>query len=164
VAPWPSNGPPEVPEKRPSTSAERTRITRLVAAFVRGSVGRFIAIAAGAYWLYSERANIISQNDQPKTLEELQDAASSAKEGYHRHHIVEQTSAEQDGFPRSQIDDRENLVRVPTYKHRAISDWYSKKNDGFGGQTPRDYLRGRSWEERREVGLAALRKFGVLKP
>jgi hypothetical protein len=29
--------------------------------------------------------------------------------------------------------------------------------------TPRDYLRGRSWEEQYEVGIDALREFGVLK-
>jgi hypothetical protein len=38
--------------------------------------------------------------DEPKTLEELQRAVSTPKRGYDVHHIVEQTSAEQDGFPR----------------------------------------------------------------
>jgi hypothetical protein len=165
VAPWPSNGPPDVPENRPPTSTERTRLAKIAAVFVRGSVGRLVALAAGAYWLYSERANILSYNDPPKTFKELQDAVSSkSQDGYEDHHVVEQNSAEQDGFPRSQIDDRENVVRIPTYRHRDINGWYSTKNDAFGGQSPRDYLRGRTWEERREMGLSALRRFEVLKP
>jgi hypothetical protein len=163
-AAWPSNAPPEIPENRPPTAAERTRLARLVAIFVRGSVGRFITIAIGAYWLYRERANIISDGDPPRTLKELQDAASSPKPGYEIHHVVEQTPAEKEGYSRAKIDDPENLVRVPTYRHRDINSWYSTKNKEFGGLTPRDYLRGRSWDEKRELGLFALRKFGVLKP
>jgi hypothetical protein len=33
----------------------------------------------------------------------------------------------------------------------------------YGGLSPRDYLRGKSWEEQYEIGLKALRRFGVLK-
>jgi hypothetical protein len=29
--------------------------------------------------------------------------------------------------------------------------------------TPRQYIKGKQWEERREFGLVVLRKFGVLK-
>jgi hypothetical protein len=165
IAPWPSNGPPEIPENRPPTSTERTRLAKIAAAFVRGSIGRFAVLAAGAYWLYSERANILSYSDPPKTFEELRDAVSSkSQEGYEDHHVAEQKSARQDGFPESQINDSENVVRIPTYKHREINGWYSTPNKDFNGLSPREYLRGRSWEERREVGLFALKKFNVLKP
>jgi hypothetical protein len=62
------------------------------------------------------------------------------------------------------IDSRENLVRIPVLKHIDISAWYSKGNDEFDGLSPREYLSDKSWEERRQVGLFALRRFGVLKP
>jgi len=39
-----------------------------------------------------------------------------------------------------------------------------KSTDKFGGLSPREYLRGKSWTERRRVGLDALTEFGVLKP
>lgn len=165
LAAWPSNAPPEIPENRPPTSAERTRLAKLVAFFVRGSVERFLTIAAGIYWLYNERAKILSYSDPPKTLKELQDAVSpTSQAGYQDHHIVEQMTAEADGFPRSQIDSRENIARIPTLKHQDITAWFNTMNKDFGGLSPRDYLRGRSWEERRDLGLFALRKFGVLKP
>jgi hypothetical protein len=102
--------------------------------------------------------------DEPKTLEELQRAVSRPKRGYDIHHIVEQTSAEQDGFPRSVIDAPNNLVRIPRLKHWEITGWYMTKNKAYGGPSPRAYLRGKGWDDRTSVGLDALAKFGVLKP
>jgi hypothetical protein len=71
-----------------------------------------------------------------------------------------------DGFRRWLIPIRaiSNLARVPAMKHREITGWYQTKNKEFDGATPRDYLRGRSWEVRRKVGLEALTRFGVLEP
>jgi hypothetical protein len=40
----------------------------------------------------------------------------------------------------------------------------SGKNVNFGGYSPREYLKGKSWAERRRVGLDALIDAGVLKP
>jgi hypothetical protein len=37
-------------------------------------------------------------------------------------------------------------------------------NDAYGGVSPREYLRGKDWEERRKVGLDALIDAGVLEP
>lgn len=102
--------------------------------------------------------------DGPQSLEALQDAASKPAKGYEIHHIVEQTPAEQDGFPRSLIDNRENLVRVPTLKHWEINAWYQKSNEEFEGLSPRNYLRGKSWEERMRVGRRALIEAGILVP
>ena len=62
------------------------------------------------------------------------------------------------------IDERDNLVRVPTLKHREITSWYQTKNKDFGGLSPRDYLRERSWDERMRVDLDTLIDRGVLVP
>jgi hypothetical protein len=94
----------------------------------------------------------------------LQRAVGTPKAGYEIHHIVEQTPAEQDGYRRSQIDGPENLVRIPTLKHREITGWYQTRNDDYGGVSPRDYLRGKLWEERTRIGLDALIEHKVLKP
>jgi hypothetical protein len=79
-------------------------------------------------------------------------------------HIVEQTAAERFGFVRGQVNDPENLVRVPRLKHYEITGWYMDRNDDFGNLSPRDYLSDKSWEERRRVGLDAEVRFRVLKP
>ncbi len=47
-------------------------------------------------------------------MQELIDAVSEPKAGYQIHHIVEQTAAEREGYPRDMIDAPGNLVRIPT--------------------------------------------------
>jgi hypothetical protein len=94
----------------------------------------------------------------------LQQAVAPPKAGYEIHHIVEQTPAEQEGYRRSLIDGPDNLVRIPTLKHREITGWYQTGNKEFGGLSPRDYLRGKTWEERTSVGLGALIDHEVLRP
>ncbi|MBY0531937.1 MAG: hypothetical protein K2P86_08190 [Xanthobacteraceae bacterium] len=101
--------------------------------------------------------------DSPKTLEELHAAAKFPERGYDIHHIVEQTPAERDGFPRSMIDSPENLVRIPTLKHWEINAWYQTKNKFYDFKSPRAYLQGKSWEERVRVGRDAMIRAGVLK-
>jgi hypothetical protein len=76
---------------------------------------------------------IEAYRDEPRTLEELQRAVSRPKRGYDIHQIVEQTSAEQDGFPRSVIDGPDNLVRIPRLKHWEITGWYMTKNEDYNG-------------------------------
>lgn len=70
----------------------------------------------------------------------------------------------ENGFPSSLVDGPENLVRIPRLKHWQITGWFATKNDDFGGLTPRDYPRGRSWDERFRVGQIALMKYEVLQP
>ncbi|MBI1203996.1 MAG: DUF2384 domain-containing protein [Rhodopseudomonas sp.] len=120
-----------------------------------------LAVAEMGTWIVTYSAHIDAYNDPPKSLEELQRAASTPAAGYDIHHIVEQTSAERDGFPRDVIDSPDNLVRVPRLKHQEINGWYQRPNPNFGGQTPREYLSGRNWEVRRAVGLEALKIHGV---
>jgi len=57
-----------------------------------------------------------------------------------------------------------NKVRIPTYKHHEITGWFAKGNKDFGGLSPREYLRGKSWDERFRVGIEAMIDKGVLKP
>jgi hypothetical protein len=57
----------------------------------------------------------------------------------------------------------ENKVRISRLRHEDITAWFMTKNDAFGGISPREYLRGKSWAERRRVGLDALVEHGVLK-
>jgi hypothetical protein len=154
------NKPPsDIPKERPPTARERNAIATRAAR----SSGRLGAILAIGTWLYELYPSIKSYRDPPKTLQELQEAVSSPQSGYDKHHVVERTSAAQDGFSKSDIDGPGNLVLVPRMKHWEINGWYSTRNEDFGGLTPRDYLRGKSWDERQRIGLDALEKFGVLK-
>jgi len=129
-----------------------------------------VTIAEGLYnaasWIHEYHAKIDSYRDPPKSMQELQDAVSErSKAGYQDHHIVERTSAERDGkFSRSMIEGRDNVVRIPTMRHEDINAWYQRPSRRFENLSPREYLRDKSWEERRRVGIQALIENGVLKP
>jgi hypothetical protein len=160
----PTNDPPEIPEEKPPTSRDRTAVLKEVARRLGEAAASIETIAAGSAWLRTYSAQIESYRDPPRSLDELQQAVSTPASGYDIHHVVEQTQAERDGFPRDVIDGPDNLVRIPTMKHQEINGWYQRENPEFGWQMPREYLSGRSWEVRRAVGLDALRIHGVLKP
>jgi hypothetical protein len=88
--------------------------------------------------------------------------------GYDMHHVVERWAA-RDGVPPSIIFSPENEVPIPKLKHWQINRWFDTPSEEFkdidgNEMTPRQYLRGKSWEERRRVGIEALIRFGVLKP
>jgi hypothetical protein len=162
--------PPEVPPEEPRSRQARSAVVRGIARWAAAVIKLGFTVAftlpaiQGASWIARYLPAIRSYSDPPRTLDELHDAVSHPRPGYEIHHNVEQTSAEEDGFPRSMIDGRDNLVRIPTLKHHEISGWYQRGNRDFGGLSPREYLRGKSWGERRQVGLRGLRKFGVLTP
>lgn len=78
---------------------------------------------------------------------------------------VEQTAADRDGHSWDDIDGPDNLVSIPRLKHWEITRWFMRgKNDNYGGLSPREYVRGKDWDERRRIGLDALIEAGVLKP
>jgi hypothetical protein len=156
----PTGDSPEVPKERPPTPKERTKALKAASRY-GGSIGKLIDAVK---WLRDQSPIIQSYRDPARTLEELQRNVSEGGLGYDIHHIVERTQARVDGFSPKLVDAPENLVRIPRMKHWEINGWYQKANPEFGGETPRQYLNGRSWAVKRNVGLEALRKFGVLKP
>ncbi len=157
-------GLPKIPSRRPPTSKEQTKYRKAMAIALAELGASAAAYVLKDSWLYEAFPYISAYLDAPRTLGELHELAASPAKGYDIHHIVEQTSAERDGFSRSLIDRGDNLVRIQTMKHWEINGWYQTKNEDFGGVSPREYPRGKDWDERRRVGLFALGKFGVLAP
>jgi len=127
-------------------------------------------IASGFGWLKEYQAELTSYNDPPKSLEELQqNVLEPTTPGYQDHHIRMQKPARDEKFPDELIDGPENLVRIPTRKHREITAWFGKPHDKFTNErgdriSPQEYLRGKNWDERRRIGIDALIENGVLKP
>lgn len=149
--------PPQVPKDRPPTSRARTRVYKQIAVWavnltVRKRIAFLVSLSDEAGWIEPVIDSIHSFADPPRSLEELQRDVSNPAPGYDVHHIVEQRSAEQDGFPRSRIDAPANLVRIPRLKHWLITGWYMTKSLRFGDRSPRGFLRGKSWEERERIG------------
>jgi hypothetical protein len=152
---------PIIPRERPPTAQERNGAARELARWLLKNQGQ---VAEGAHWLFEYQDAIQAHLDPPRTLEELQDAVSNPKKGYDIHHIVEKMSAEADGFPKSVIHGPENLVRIPKFKHWEITGWHMTKSKNYGGLPPREYLRGKDWATRMQIGIDALILHGVLKP
>lgn len=115
-------------------------------------------------YYYQLKANL----DPPKTLEELQDGVARPTLGYDIHHIVELQQGLDDGIPIRELESRDNLVRIPEMKHRQITSWYNSVNPDYtiGGKevSPREYFKGKSWDEKYKLGIQKLIDFGVLKP
>jgi hypothetical protein len=165
----PLDAPPPIPPRPPSSRSALNAFVKAaaywLAAVTGGMAARYIRILQGVYWIATQALPYIrAYLSPPKTLKELQQDVQNPETGYEIHHIVEQTLARDEGFPESMIEGPDNLVRVSTLKHRQISAWFQTKNDDFDGLSPRNYLRGKSWQERRRVGIDALIRFGVLKP
>ncbi|MGB6535053.1 MAG: hypothetical protein WBF58_03725 [Xanthobacteraceae bacterium] len=169
----PLEEPPEIPPEEPATAQLRNAFLKAAArwlakagleAIFGGPAGDYLVALQTAAWLHEYLPYITAYLQPPKTFAELQQDALNPQRGYDIHHVVEQTPAEQDGFPDSMINAPDNLVRIPTLKHWQINAWYSTKNNDFGSLSPRNYLRGRSWDERVRVGTDALILFGVLQP
>lgn len=155
-------GLPKIPRQRPPSPGERTAIAKATAIWLAENAVAASEAIARSSWLYHAIPYISSYLDAPKPLEELQQDALTPKIGYDVHHIVEQSSAEAAGYPRTRIDAPDNLVRIPRLRHWEINAWYQTKNPEYGEVPPREYLIGKDWDERRRVGLGALRRYGVL--
>ena len=158
----PTNDRPEIPKERPKTSGERVGWLK-AAARMAAEQGVAAAELAKIYpWMTYYASGMQSYTDTPRSLEELQSATPGP--GYDKHHIVEQSQAENEGYSREAIDSPDNLVVIPRMKHWEINQWYQTRNQDFGGETSREYLSGRSWSVKQSIGFDALKRFGVLKP
>ncbi|MGH6838389.1 MAG: hypothetical protein ACREDT_06250 [Methylocella sp.] len=172
----PLQEPPQIPPVEPLTEPLRNAFAKLAARWLARAVanaafgpeGEFLTIleaaAETALWLYDKIPLIKAYLDGPKSLEDLQADVGKPGKGYDVHHIVEQTPAEREGHGRAIIDGPDNLVRIPTLKHWEVTGWLMTPNADYNDLSPREFLKRKSWEKRREVGIKALIETGVLKP
>jgi hypothetical protein len=164
----PLEEPPPIPPRPPKTIRALNLFIKAAAFWLalaeKAAAARFFRLLQRVSWLARGLLYIRAYLSPPKTLKELQQDVANPQVGYDIHHVVEQTPARDSGFPDSKIDGPDNLVRIPTLKHRQITAWFQTRNEKYDGLSPRDYLRDKGWDERRRVGIEALIKFGVLKP
>jgi hypothetical protein len=178
----PLDDPPEIPKQKPSNESQIWDLVKAAArwlgraglrrvleigleATVGGPVEDLLLAMVGAYWLSGYLPYVQAYLDAPKTWDELQQNAGT---GYDVHHVVERWS-ENDGIPPGMIYSSENEVPIPTLKHWEINAWLDEPNSQFtdaagNEMSPRQYMKGKSWDERRRIGIQALIKFGVLTP
>jgi hypothetical protein len=168
----PLEEPPEIPPTPLSDSA-RNAFAKLAVRWILQALGlgaapeleTFLLLLQASAWIAEQcYPYIAAYFTPPETLQELQQDAQTPMKGYDIHHFVESSQAAAEGVPKSIWDGPENKVRVPTLKHWQITGWYMTPNENYDGLSPRNYLRGKSWDEKVRVGRDALIYFGVLKP
>jgi hypothetical protein len=167
---WPPDDGLPIPPRKPETTEGRMKFVRQSVRWLRvvdrlsPAADIFLGALDQAEDLKRLTDTIKTANDPPRTLEELQTRVQQPSEpGYQDHHIVGQFTQNRLQFGDTRIDSPENNVRIPTLKHLEINGWYSRPNDRFGGLSPRDYLRGKNWDEQLSIGMEVLRDQGVLK-
>jgi hypothetical protein len=107
-------------------------------------------------------AQLYASYDPPKTLEELRQRPQEFAAGYERHHIVEQNDANRAKFGDAMIDSPDNIVWVPRLKHEKITAYYNGR-PRRDEPTFRETTSALDFEGQKQVGLAMLRQYGVLK-
>ena len=184
VPPLDEEGKPKLPIDRPATTRELNArgkvMTNRLGPQVRGGVkskaqalGEFAQESGATDWLGTQVGRFLSQFDDPQPLSDLIAAEKKddppRKFGYETHHIVEvhrnadDPLANSNNFSGDELESDANKVRIPYYGHRAITDFYATPSNKFGGLSPREYLRGKSWDDQYQFGLEIMREFGVLK-
>lgn len=102
--------PPDFPEREPPTIRERNAWAVRVSKYL-ATTSQTFAASLFANWLIQHAPHRIRAYLTPaKTLQELQDMAFDRPAGFDIHHIVEQTSARNDGFSNEKIESWENRV------------------------------------------------------
>lgn len=86
----------------------------------------------------------------------------SAGDGYQYHHIVTQGGANEDNISPEQLQNTDNIVRLPTLLHEAVNGAYSRGKDGTT-MTMYEWLQTQPYDVQREEGLKILRQLYILQ-
>ena len=115
--------------------------------------------------LGSDSESFSSFDQFKKTLVLLlyQKRFGSAGSGYDYHHIVEQGGANASNFSSEQLQNTDNIVRIPKLLHEAINSEYSVKSEEAMGQTLRQRLREQSFSEQHQNGIVIMQKLGIIQ-
>ena len=96
-------------------------------------------------------------------LELLAKRFGPAGDGQQYHHIVTQGGANADNISAEQLQNTDNVIRMPTLLHEAVNAEYSKLLQDGTGMTMYQWLQTQSYDVQREEGLKILRRLNILK-
>jgi hypothetical protein len=85
-----------------------------------------------------------------------------AGDGQEYHHIVEEGGDNEDDIPASLLQSTDNIIKIPTMVHEAITGEYMKYDEELG-MSLREYLRGKPYEVQYEKGIEVLRKLSIIQ-
>jgi hypothetical protein len=97
------------------------------------------------------------------TQDQLAKRFGPAGDGYEYHHIVTQGGDNADNIPPEQLQNTDNIIRIPTLLHEEVSAKYLEKAPDDSGRTVYEWLQTKPYEFQREYGLKILRDLHILK-
>jgi hypothetical protein len=87
-----------------------------------------------------------------------------AGDGYQYHHIVTQGGMNATKIPPAQLQNTDNVIRLPTLVHEAVSAEYLKPAPADETKTLYEWVQSQPYNIQREEGLRILReKLRILK-
>lgn len=96
------------------------------------------------------------------SLESLAKRFGAAGDGQQYHHIVSQGGANADNIPPEQLQNTDNIIRLPTLLHEAVNAEYLKPQLGTN-MTKYQWLQTQPYDVQRDEGLRILRDLHILK-
>ena len=121
-----------------------------------------------SYQINSTNLNAESSINLPagkgfQNFSQLKSYLSPADEGYHWHHIVEQSQIARSGFSPEQIHNTSNVIQVQAATHAQITGHYNTTTFPYtNGLSVRNWLAGQPFAVQYEYGIDVLRLFGVI--
>jgi len=95
-------------------------------------------------------------------LDQMAKRFGGAGDGNQYHHIVTQGAANADNLSPQQLQNTDNVIRLPTLLHEAVNDEYLKPSPD-PNMNLYQWLQTQPYEVQREVGLNILRELHILK-
>jgi hypothetical protein len=96
------------------------------------------------------------------TLDVISKMFGRAGDGYQYHHIVTQGGANEDNISPEQLQNTDNIIRLPTLLHEAVNAEYLKPAPSDPNVTFYDWLQQQPYEVQYEEGLKILRTLHIL--
>jgi hypothetical protein len=96
------------------------------------------------------------------SLDQMAKRFGGAGDGYQYHHIVTQGGANADNLSPQQLQNTDNIIRLPTLLHETVNDEYLKRSPDRN-MNLYQWLQTQPYEVQREVGLKILRDLPILK-
>jgi hypothetical protein len=111
---------------------------------------------------YEEFANYGDFVKGDLALEPVEKRFGAADDGYQYHHIVTQGGANAGNIPAEQLQNTDNIVRIPTLLHEAVTGEYSSVKEGTN-MTVYEWVQTQPYDVQRAEGLKILRDLNILK-
>ena len=118
-----------------------------------------LQVPSGDYEEFSSYDDFVKRESGQQTISKMFGAAG---DGYQYHHIVTQGGANAKNIPAEQLQNTDNVIRLPTLLHEAVNGAYLGESP-VKGMNMYQWLKTQPYEVQREEGLKILRQLDILK-